>query len=445
MTALHFSSGISPRNGTTSRTINFTTDGSAPFTPTAGSLLVFAVFGAVTNANSGGWTEQLQPVNSGELSVFTITAAGTAGSPSSTTSITITNNGSNYTEVWAVWEYPAGSTYGPGASGNIAQGSSGVAKDYQQLTGLTGTKTIHAILGNVDSATAAATVSTVWTSPLVEAMDILAADDGTTDGAYMTAAVAAGQTASSFTPNANITWSDGGSGFANDIQSATFAVTEAAGTITKEFPETYRVLNSVTKNVSETYRVFNSVTKDVAETYRVLNSVTKNVAESYRVLNSGTKNTTESYRVFNAVQKDVSESYRVLNAQVKNALETYRIFNAVTKDFAESYNVLGGTTITKDFTESYRVLNAGTKDVGESYRIINSVTKNSAEQYRILNAGQLDKPDSWRVYNAFVRDFLERYNIDSDIPPSPLPADVRAVLADRVTAIMTPERVTARL
>src|SRR3982750_1728520 len=134
MAALHTSYGISAGNGTATRTINFTTDGSAPFTPTNGNKLIFIIAGAVTNTNSAGWTEQLQPVSGCELSVFTITA-------SSTNSITITNNGSNYPETWWVFEYPSTSAYVAGVSGLPSTGGiSGASQSWgNTLTGLPGT------------------------------------------------------------------------------------------------------------------------------------------------------------------------------------------------------------------------------------------------------------------------------------------------------------------
>jgi hypothetical protein len=465
---LHKSSGVSARNGTTSRTITFSTFGDAPFTPATGSLLVVIVFGAVTNATSGSWTEQLQPVSSGELSVFTSTNNSSTAPPSS---ITITNNGSNYDEMICVMEFPAGSSYTNGTS------STPSSDTWPTLSGLTGgsgnERVIVGARGRVVTATATTSMTTSWTAPWVEDADVFQAFTTGTDTGYLTVGHQINVTATSATPVATTTV--GGTNSTPDREHVVFAINAVptTTTITKDFSETYRVLNAVTKDTAETYRVFNSVTKDTTETYRVLNSVTKNVSETYRVfnsvtkdasetyrvlnaqtkdasetyrvLNAGQKDAPESYRMFNSVTKDVSELYRVLNSQTKDTVETYRLFNAVTKDYPETYDILTGTTITKNFSESYRILNAAVKDSAESYRVLNAGTKDTVEQYRVLNAGQVNKPDSWRVYNAVVRDFIERYSILSDIPPTPLSAEVRSVLESYARAILTPERVTARL
>lgn len=463
MTALHVSAGTAAENGTTTHTLTWSTDGSNPFTPATGSLLVLVVFGAVTNTASGSWTEQLQPVSGGELSVFTSTNNSSTAPPSS---ITITNNASNYGEAWIVYEFAAGSTYVSGVSDSSITPQSGAGT---ALTGLTGTKTIISARGITHVFNASATASAAWTAPMVEDTEQWAFK-ATNDGAYMTSARVTGYTSASITPAVTFTLS---SGFASDAQSVTFAINEGATTLTKDVVERYRVLNALTKDVAEQYRVLNSLTKDTQERYRVLNALTKNTAESYRVyqaltrdvvesyrvLNSFTKDAAESYRVLNALTTEKVESYRVLNALTKNVTEVYRVlnagttdqadtwrvFNALSKDITETYTVLGSSTQVKDVTDSWRVFNGLSKDVGESYRILNTAHVDVVEMYRVLNALQVNRSDSWRVYQALTKDIIERYRVLSDTLPPPLLADVVASLESRVSANLTPERVQARL
>jgi hypothetical protein len=216
-------------------------------------------------------------------------------------------------------------------------------------------------------------------------------------------------------------------------------------TFTKDSVETYRVLAPFTKNSAETYRVLQGFTKDSAETYRVLSGFIKNSAETYRVLQSFTKDSAETYRVLAPFTKDSVEAYRVLNAFTKDSPEQYRVLQAFTKNSAELYNVQSGTSFVKDSVEQYRVLNSFVKDSPESYRVLQAFTVNSAESYRVLNSWQKDSAETYRVYAAFVRDSVERYTVLSDIPPTPLSADVRAFLTDHTRAILTADRVTARL
>src|SRR3954463_4157932 len=160
---LHKSSGIAARNGTSTHTITFTTDGSAPFTPTNGSLLVFTIFGPVTHNNSGGWTKRLSPVNTGELTVFTITA-------SSTNSITITNNASNYPNVWEVKEYPAGSTWvGTGAGDSQTAATAPPTLTSGLVSGTP--RVIESAVGLVSAVSGDAPTGTTWSAPWVEDSD----------------------------------------------------------------------------------------------------------------------------------------------------------------------------------------------------------------------------------------------------------------------------------
>lgn len=123
------------------------------FTASLGSFLVLVVGGAVTHTNTG-WTEQLSPVTSGELSVFTKTSDGTESS------FTDTVNGANYPVVCIIYEFPTGTTWTAGASNaNIALSS------FQQVTGLPGTaQTVFGAQGEV-VVTDGGGLSSTWSNP----------------------------------------------------------------------------------------------------------------------------------------------------------------------------------------------------------------------------------------------------------------------------------------
>lgn len=181
-------SGTIARNGTSSHTISF------GFTSTTGRLLVVVIYGAVTHAASG-WTEQLQPVSSGELSLFTKTSAGE-------TSITVTHNASNYPSYWVAYEFPAGSTYTAGSS------SSPTSDTFPALSSLPGTaQVIIAARGRVNPNSNATAASTSWGSPWVEDADIFEAYTSGGDSGYVTVAHQINFTGTSITPSATTTYS----------------------------------------------------------------------------------------------------------------------------------------------------------------------------------------------------------------------------------------------
>src|SRR5690349_3891582 len=125
------SNGIAGRNGTYVHTINFTTDGDAPFTPTDGNLLVLAIGGPVVNALAAPWITQLDPTNTTQLTVATCDVK-------SISSVTIqhpTGGTVNQAIPWSVYEFPAGSRYLSGA----ALANTPVTDPQPSLTGLPGT------------------------------------------------------------------------------------------------------------------------------------------------------------------------------------------------------------------------------------------------------------------------------------------------------------------
>ncbi len=194
---LHKAQAIAPRNGTTSHTVSF------GFTPAAGSLLVLIVSGGVTHTVAG-WTERLQPVNSGELSLFTKTAAGNESG------VTITHNGSNYPIGWLVYEFPAGSSWTTGAGSNPTNDT------WPAITGLPGAGNPQVVIAARARNTIAtdATGSQVWNAPWVEDADLVAAG-GATDGTYLTVGHMINVSAASITPSSAATY---GSTFVADRQ-----------------------------------------------------------------------------------------------------------------------------------------------------------------------------------------------------------------------------------
>lgn len=450
---LHKSSGVAARNGTTTHVINFTTDGSAPFTPATGSFLVLFIGGGVTNANAGGWTEVEQPVSTGELSCFTKTA-GAAGADNT---VTITHNASNYPCGFIIKEYPAGSSV---TSSTPSTSANDTFPTLSGLTGGAGNERVidAAFLRIADGGESGA--SAVWGGSFVEDADTYVAQ-ATTDGLFFTSGHQINVTATSSTPSITPTY--GGTWTVNDREKIVIAINAVAppttspftkdvtesyrvfNTFTKDVQERYRVTNAFTKDQADTWRLFNALTKDLVERYRVYAVFTKDVVEAYRVLNGFTKDTVERYRVLNGWTKDQADSWRVLNALLVNKADSWRVFNAFTKDVAENYTILNGTGFIKDVVESFRVYNGFTADRVERYRVLAPLLVDKVERYRVTNGLVVDRADSWRVYALFTKDIVERYRILTDVPTPPLSADVTAYLDVAVTVNLEAEMVTAYL
>lgn len=207
---LNFASGTAARNGTTSHTINF------GFTSTSGSLLVVIMHGAVTHTVSG-WTEQAQPVSSGELSLFTKTSAGDS-------SITATHNGSNYPVNWVAYEFPAGSTL------TGIDSTTGSNDTMPGLTGLPGTEqVVIAALGRVTVGSETGG-SIAPSAPWVEDADLFTAASGT-DGTYLAVIRQINVTATSITPTISPTYSGTWGNAAREKISAAFDVAASGSTI----------------------------------------------------------------------------------------------------------------------------------------------------------------------------------------------------------------------
>lgn len=173
---LNRTAGVAPRNGTTSHTITFATDGDAPFTPTDGRVLLAVTDGPITQVWPGTWTERLSPVNFSELSVATRTVSGD-------TAVTVTHNNSNRPFIYVFYEFPLGTTWVNGASAaNTAK-----AAAQPTVTGLPGTQvTVMFGLGERMNASTP-TPSATWVDPLIEDLDLTTAF-ATTDGCWLSVA-----------------------------------------------------------------------------------------------------------------------------------------------------------------------------------------------------------------------------------------------------------------
>lgn len=353
---LNSSGGIAARNGTNSHTVNFTTDGNAPFTPTAGTLLVFLVYGGVTHAASG-WTEQLQPVNSGELSVFTRTTQ------SGDTGITVTHNGSNYPVAWKVYQFPAGSSYDTGTGANQ---TGGTGNEMPTLSGLTGgagnERVIMAALGRAVTSTGPSAASATWSGGgIVEDGDFFAAFSAT-DGAYITTAHAINVTATSYLPV--ITTSYTGSG-PNDRQTVVFAINAAVigGTtpFSKDLVLRWNVRNAVTKDLSLAWNLRNSVVKDLALRWNLRNGITKDLSAVWNVRNALTKDLALGWNVRAAIAKNVALAWDVRNAVTKDLVLRWNTRAGIIKDLSVVWNI--GSGIFRDLVVRWNIGGVLTKDL----------------------------------------------------------------------------------
>jgi hypothetical protein len=389
---LNSSKGVAAANGTNTHVIDFTTDGDAPFTPAAGSLLVVVVYGGVTHAASG-WNERLSPVSSGELSVFTKDSAPD-------TSITVTHNASNYMMPWQAFELPAGSTYTDGAGSNQGDDS------WSTLGGLSGAEqVIIAARGRVNASSAATSADTAWAGPWVEDADLFTAYVSGNDHGYLTVAHQINFTGTGITPVQGTTY--GGTWGVGDRQNVVFAIDAVAPSSTTPFQ----------KDVSLTWNVLNTFTKDVPMTWHVLNIFTK----------------------------DVVMTWRVLNAFVKDTSLTWNVLNAFAKDTALAWNLLN--TFARDQDLSWRVLSNFQADYPLAWRVLNAFTADKVLTWSVLSDTSFAKTVvfSWNVVDEFTADTVLRWRVLSLTPDPPLPADAVAYLKDSAVANLGAERAVAYL
>lgn len=402
---LHKTVGVAARNGTNSHTIDFTADGDAPFTPATGSLLIVIVYGGVTHAASG-WSEQLFPVSSGELSVFMKTSAPD-------TNIVVTHNGSNYPVGYCVMEFPTGSTWDTGTSANNA-GTDGMPN----LTGLTGgagnERVVVGALGRI-AASGTGAASAVW-SGYIEDADLYTAFSGT-DGMFLTVGHAINVTTTSATP-ATMTPTFGGVWPVNDRQVVTFAINAAPVSSTTPYTKDYtlywNVLNNYTKDTTLNWRVLNNYTTDTTLLWRVLNSYVKDTDLQWRVLNNYVKDVTLSWRVLNSFQRDFDLQWRVLNTWSKDVVLQWDVRNFYERDYTLVWNVLSATGYQKDYELRWSVLNGYQKDVDLRWRVLNVFNQDWVLVWNVRNLLVKDYTLLWRVRNDFQRDYVLRWNILSE-------------------------------
>lgn len=406
---VHKSQGVASRNGTTTHVVTFSTDGDAPFTPTNGNVLVVVVFGAVTHTvSAGGWTEQQQPVSSGELSIFTVTASGT-------TSISVAHNGSNYPMSFCVYEFPAGSTIT--ASNGFADSSD----TFTALAGLPGTpQLIIAAAGRVMASVGATAGSAVWTAPFVEDADQFVGF-ATTDGGWMTVAHAINVTSTSVTPAYTATY--GGTQVINDREHVILAINAVAPSTTTPFTRDYtlnwRVFGAFTKDTTLNWRVFAAFTQDTTLNWRVFNALTRDTTLNWRVfgafnqdytlvwrvLGSWLRDYTMTWRVQNAWTNDYSLAWRVFASFTADTAITWRVFGAFQRDYTISWDVLSGSSFQRDYVLSWRVFNAFSQDYALAWRVYASFTRDYALTWRVMNAFSRDHTLVWRVLTGWTRDY----------------------------------------
>ena len=204
-----------PRNGTTSHTINPSSStnlvSGAAFTPTAGRLLVVVVEGSVTSSTPSGWTLPTggSAINNTGLYVWYKTATGSDA-------FTTTHNGANYDVLFAVYEFPAGSSF----VGSVSAQGVGKTSPNPQLNGLTGTNSVFAVKAYGANG---GLVTAIWTwtgtgSPTQDWEYIVPFNP--TDGYAASLAYVDGYTGSSWQP----TGSTSTAGTAADAEALTFAV-----------------------------------------------------------------------------------------------------------------------------------------------------------------------------------------------------------------------------
>lgn len=466
---LHSSSGVATRNGTTTHTINFTTDGSTPFTPATGSMLAFVVFGAVTHTGAGAWSEKLQPVNSGELSLFTSTNNSVTAPP---TSITLTHNASNYPIEWWVGELPAGSSYSSGASATPS------ADTFAALTGLTGgagnERLILAGRGRTATSASETSASHTWTAPFVEDADLYTGF-ATTDGGTLAVGHQINNVATSVTPVSTPTY--GGSWGTPDreqfvasfIAVAPSSTTPVSGTldlrwtsyaqVTGSLDLRWKVANTVTGSTDLRWRVYNIVTATSALDLRwaVLNAVAGSLDIQWRVANAVSGTTDLRWAVRNAITGTLDLRW-ISSAVVAGNLDLrWRTANVVSGALDLRWVSAAASANTVAGTLDLRWVSAGqvSGSLDLRWAVRNTVSSSIALQWVVLNAvaGTLDLRWAvrsqisgslglvWVSVGRVSGTLMLLWVVNSDIRR---PADIRVFLGERVTVRLDEANVVYR-
>lgn len=457
---LHKSSGVAPRNGTSTHVINFTTDGDAPFTPASGSLLVLFVFGAVTHTN-GVWAERFQPVATAELSLFEITSAPT-------TSITITHNGSNYPVDWCVYELPAGTTYDTGVQAPLLPGGANTTDVFPTLPGLTGgagnERLVLAAKGRaLTSSGSSLAAATTWGGSFVEDCELNVANVGN-EGVSLTTAHLINTTATSVTPSATSTWTTDAS-WAPDREYIVAAYNAVAPSSTTPVSGTldlrWKTYNTVTGSTDLRWRVYNTVSGSTDLRWRVYNAIAATNALDLRwaVLNAIAGSLDLRWRVANVVNGTLDLRWAVRNSIAGTLDLRWLVYNAVTGSLdlrwisADSGAVTTPVSGTLDLRWKTFAPVSGALDLRWAVR--NSVSGSIALQWAVLNAvaGTLDL--RWAVRNQISGSLgllwvswghvsgqlVLIWVVNSDVRRV---SDIQAVLGERVTARLDASNVIYR-
>lgn len=159
--------GVAPRNGTNTHTLTFPV-------ASAGALLVAVVAGSITStATTPGWTKQVTAIESTEAAVFTLSASG------GETSFSLTHNAADGPLSYALYEFPAGSTWAGGASNDNGPAPA--------LSGLPGTPVmVFTALAMESGSPSNPTPDTAWGWGWHEDVDSMTIHNGITNGIYLT-------------------------------------------------------------------------------------------------------------------------------------------------------------------------------------------------------------------------------------------------------------------
>lgn len=449
---VHKSSGIAPRNGTAAHTINFTTDGDAPFTPANGNVLVFLIFGPVTHTEaSGTWSKRVGPVDSAELALFDKTA-------SSTNSVTINHNGSNYLTPWIVYEFPAGTTY----TGSI--GNTNTSDTFSALTGLPGTEQV--VIGargrSQTSSNANNAASSTWGGSFVEDCDLVAANLSGNEGVYLTVGHQINVTATSITPSATTDWVIDAA-WAPDREHVTAAYNVASGSsttpVTGSVDLRWQVRSAVTGSTDLRWQVRSLVTGSTDLRWSVANQVTGSVDLRWQVRAIVTGSTSLQWAVRNNVTGSLDARWAVLNSVTSSLDARWQVRAEALGTVDIRWSVAAGNTtpVTGSVDLRWQVRSQVTGSTDLRWSVANTVSSSLDARWAVKGVvtGTLDV--RWAVSNQITATLDVRWTtrqratgtvelrwvVDGEVfVPRP---DVRAYLGNRVRSRPTLAQIRAYL
>jgi hypothetical protein len=201
----------------------------------------------------------------------------------------------------------------------------------------------------------------------------------------------------------------------------------------KDLDLRWRVLAGWAQDVDVRWRVLAAWQKDFDARWRVLNSWSKDVDVRWRLLGQWSADVVLAWRTLNAWQKDVDLLWQVLNS------------TPWTKDVELRWRTLNNWSADVDLR--WRTLNAWVRDVDLVWRVLGTWNKDLVVLWQVL-AGTpwaTDLQLVWRTRGQWQKDVTVLWRVLSEVPPTPLPADVRAVLEDYVQGNLTSDHVVERL